>query len=385
MQHPSRIMGKSYNQLLQVELRRKHDLVARFLGEHGLDGVWLAYRPNFAWYTGGADNAAASVLATGNGKPHCMSLVVTLDCTYVLADSRMSHTYLLEAYATLGWQLHRYDGREPGAEGKLLIRLTENLRIGADTPHVSFKLVDRELACLSQVLMAGEQARYRILCQECASVVETVARTVIREQTEQQLVDQIADYCERASIVPLRVTIERDRFPRACYRTIWGGNHSSTQVLLKLVAARGGLQTTVTRMVMLGGASRQAQDTYHAMIDLLTAYFHLARPGQTMSDVYDQCMTYRDISLALHPYGLQLDTNVTGYRQAGETSDNPPSHIFNVNQTIDCTVSAGMFGIGGTFIVLPDWNEWLTVTNNWPMTTVVLADHTYYIPDMLYL
>ncbi|MCC7450375.1 MAG: hypothetical protein IT324_23350, partial [Anaerolineae bacterium] len=55
------------------------------------------------------------------------------------------------------------------------------------------------------------------------------------------------------------------------------------------------------------------------------------------------------------------------------------------NQTIDCTVSTDKFSVGGTFIVLPDWNEWLTVTNGWPMTTVVLTGNTYYLPDMLCL
>ncbi|MCC7448762.1 MAG: M24 family metallopeptidase [Anaerolineae bacterium] len=393
MQHPSRMMGKSYNKLLQVELRHKRELVNHFLTEHGLDGVWLAHRPNFAWYTGGTDNYVAppaeSVKASGNGKPRSLSLVVLRDCTYLLADSRVSSGYLLEAATTFGWKLYSYDWQDAGAEGKLLIRLTANLRIGSDTPHVGFRLVDTELACLSQALLAGEQARYRILCQECASIVEAVARTVVREQPEQQLVDQLTDYCELAGITPLHINIQRDRILHLCYRSVWsgtwGGNHTPTQVLLQLVAARSGLQASVTRMVALGGVTPEAYDVYRATVELAAAYFHLVRPGQVMSDVYTQCIAYCDLSPALHPYQLQLHADVTGYRQSGVTAGIQAGHVFKANQTIDCTVSTGTVSTGGTFIVLPDWNEWLTVTNDWPMTSVVLTGSTYYLPDMLCL
>lgn len=389
MYHPSRIMGKSYSKLLQAELQRKHDLVDSFLGEHGLDGVWLAHHSNFAWYTGGTDNYIVPPLPSTETShinyPRSLSLIVMRDCTYILADARVSSASLPNLTSTLGWKLCRYDWQDPGAERKLLVKLAANRCMGTDTPQASFKLLDKELARLSLTLMAGEQARYRILSQECTAAVETVVQTVIREQTEQQIVDQLTDYCQLTEITPLRVRMERERFPRACYRSIWASNRASTRALLQLVAARGGLHTAVTRMVVLGGLSQEIRDAYRAIIELATAYCHVARPGQTMRDVYAQSMAYCNASPLLRCWQPQLRAHITGYQRPGRTSAEPMDNMLNVNQTISCTVSAGKIKAGGTFMILPDWNEWLTVTDNWPMTTVALEGHTYYVPDILRL
>src|SRR5688500_1005202 len=63
------------------ETQTKHRRLAEFLGRHGLDGVLLQQRANFAWITGGRDNhiannteaGVAAVLATADGTRVCLA------------------------------------------------------------------------------------------------------------------------------------------------------------------------------------------------------------------------------------------------------------------------------------------------------------------------
>src|ERR1700683_2450078 len=58
------------------EIGIKLSRLGEFLGRHGLDGVLLCHRANFAWITGGRDNyilsssqdGVAGILATADGR-----------------------------------------------------------------------------------------------------------------------------------------------------------------------------------------------------------------------------------------------------------------------------------------------------------------------------
>src|SRR5437016_4955005 len=66
---------------METELAIKNRRLGEFLDRHGLDGVLLTLRSNFAWITCGKDNhianntpvGVASILATRDGKRVCLA------------------------------------------------------------------------------------------------------------------------------------------------------------------------------------------------------------------------------------------------------------------------------------------------------------------------
>ncbi len=56
------------------EIKIKMDRLGKFLDRHGLDGVFLNHRANFAWITGGKDNYMA-----GNSPNGVAGIIATRD------------------------------------------------------------------------------------------------------------------------------------------------------------------------------------------------------------------------------------------------------------------------------------------------------------------
>jgi len=363
----------------QSELREKRERVYRFLEKHRLDGLWLARRDNFAWYTGGGENC---VIEDPVGQA---SLLLTRTHSYLIADYVEAERLLAEELVGQNFELQTHPWYETDARANLLSELTHGLRIGADTPWPGFQLLDQAIARLRFVLTPSEQYRYRTLCHDASAIMQSIARSIVPGQTEREVAAEITRRCINVGITPSLLLVGADRRVLNDRHPLPRDNPIFNCASLMLVGARGGLQAALARLVAVGHLPADLDARHRAATHVEAAYIHATRPGVSLSDILE--IGARAYAAEGYPdeWRVHIQGGIIGYAP----------REFNATPDADLVIEpfeavAWLPGIGGavsedTFLVLPDCNDMLTNSHDWPMVEVQIEGATYYRPDILRL
>ena len=173
------------------EVGRKADLLAALAREQGLSAVLLTTQHNFSWLSAGGSNRIDALRENG-----VATLMVTADRRrYLLANTIESARISKEAldgldFAVLDfpWEDERQD---PALLYRIAVEAAGSAALGADLPSTHARLLEPAISSLRQALDEGELPRYRSLCQDAATVVGSVARTLEPGLTEHDIAQRV--------------------------------------------------------------------------------------------------------------------------------------------------------------------------------------------------
>jgi len=206
------------------------------------EGVILGRRDNFKWVTQGIENAVVMNTEIGIGY-----LVIKKDGTIdLIADSSDCSRFekeknVLNAKCVLvPW----YETRDA-----FLQKYCEGKKYASDTEIIHTQPVKNELVNLRMRLNEAEVERYREIGQECACIMEGIAKEVQPGQTEKSVEKMIKIRCIERGISPDCVLVGSDdrildyRHPMAENKVINGS------LFITLGGEKYGLNISMTRMV----------------------------------------------------------------------------------------------------------------------------------------
>jgi Xaa-Pro aminopeptidase len=354
--------------------------VQRFLEAKGFDGVWLARRDNFAWYTCGGDSHVIEDYTHGEA-----GLFILPEESFLITNNIEAQRFQEEEVAGLEIEILNYPWYEVGRLEELLLSLSGSRRIATDTTTLDFLMIADDLATLRFVLTPAEQERFRDLCRESALVLETVARRVVPGKTEREIAAEVFGECHKSGITPVVVLVGADERLTRYRHPLPKDNPVQTYAMLVLVGVRGGLQTALTRLVAVNELGTDIEIKHQAVTRVEATYIHHTRPGNTLGQILDiGAAAYAAVGYP-DEWQKHFQGGLIGYAPR-EVEAVPgleilvePFHAAAWLPSITGTKSED------TFLVLPDRNEMLTNTGNWPTIPIEVENETYYRPDILRL
>lgn len=342
---------------------RKYTQLDSILAEYDADSAWFATPPAFAWLTGGGSNVVSLAGNTGVAAVGYDGEDIILVADHIEADR------LREEELSVDATVHEFDWYEETMESTVADLTTEN--VVAD-----FALPDAETVQVPTrtfPLTSSERDRYRELSLDAAEVVERVARDVTPVMTERGAAADLAHGLRQRKIDPLVVLVGgADRSQR--YRHFTPGDSTlDDYATLTVVGRRGGLHACLTRTVTFETPTwlpERFAATQRVAATALRATQDVGRAGGSASDVFDAIREAYAAAGYPDEWHEHHQGGMTGYGDrewfARPDSEAPvtPGSAYAWNPTIQGTK------VEDTALVTDDGVELLTVTGEWPTTTV---------------
>lgn len=262
----------------------KLERLSTYLDENGLASVWFATPSLFAWLTGGrnlvAREGATGVAAAGYDGETVRVITTNIEAQR-LVDEEVDDDVTVES---VPW--HEASVAEVVAE-------RAPRPAAADFACDAFDRIDRTE--LTQPLTDRDRERYRLLSQEAATVVESVARDATPENTERELAADLHRGLQAVGMEsPVVLVGGEERVQR--YRhfppqpTEVGG-----YAVLTVVAVKNGLNAAVTRTVAFDDEPDWLEGRYgdvcRVAATMVAATQQVGREGGTAGDVFEHVRT----------------------------------------------------------------------------------------------
>jgi hypothetical protein len=366
--------------LLLNDIQEKHKRVVHFLDTHNLHAIWLTRRDNFAWYTGSADNRIM------NTEPFPqLGLFITRNTTHLITEKTDPCWLTDDAVGEQNIELCVYDWYEQDTKNRLLSTLSGKLPVGTDTPAQGFKYIGDHFSLLRFPLTSSEQHQYRCLCNDCTAVLQSAAKSVIPGQTERQIAAQLAERCIMADITPSVLLISADSRVWCSPNWLSVSYPIERYAALTVVGHRNGLQVAVSRMIALEKLPPTIEAAYYAATRIEAVYVHCTLPGYTLGTILCAGIAAYRAEGFPNEWRMQPQGGVTGYAPTELLA--LPDGAQTVQPYYPIRWSPKIYGVGpeDTLLVLPDHNEILTSTDDWPMVEVEVNDLRCYCPDIMRL
>lgn len=358
------------------EIAEKHERLRRLLSEHGLSGLLLTTRPNFAWITAGGCNAVNEASEAG-----VAPLLVTEDKLTAIAnniESRRLADEELDARQTgHAFDIAEFNWWEPDGRQKTLEKLTGGEAIGVDSGGGGMNLA-AELTAARASLTDAEIARYREDQGDVTAALETVAREIEPGTTERVAAARIrgtlggSGYRTAVCLVGADDRIDRYRHPIPTDQPI------RERAMLVAVAERRGLFTAATRLVSFGALSDDLAARQRAVCEVHAAAVAATQPGRPMKDALAEIVAEYERQGYPDEWRLHHQGGSTGYNPR-DTVVNPqtaapiaPNQAFAWNPTITGAKCED------TFIATEEGPLMLTAPGpNWPAIEIERAGQTF--------
>lgn len=288
-----------------VGRQARRERVRALMGRLGLAALLLRRPPNFAWYTGGADNridhtspaGVADVLVTGAGE-------------YILTSNiearrmREEQTPDIEVIA-YPWHADALPALRAVVGGGA---------IGADSPLEGAADVGSEVAPLRYVLDADAIARYRQVGAEAEAALAEVAPAIAPGMTELEASARLVAACrQRGLFTPVILAAADNRI--ADYRHPIPHSHViERRVMLVVCAERGGLYANLTRMVHFVAPDAALLRRQEACDTILRRMREEAtQPGRTLAAAFGDCQRFYAEAGFPDEWQLHHQGGLTGY------------------------------------------------------------------------
>jgi Xaa-Pro aminopeptidase len=367
------------------EIDTKQQRLGEFLERHGLDGVLLTRRDNFAWVTAGRDNhiannspvGVASILATRDGRRLC------------LANAIEAPRMKLEELEGTGIETVSFPWYDPLAARKAVEPLVGGRRIAADSERFGLPLADLPEAFneLRWSLTDAEIERYRNGGRRAAEAVERACRAIRPGISEHEAAALLDFEIHRAGLNPLVTLVAADdripkfRHPIPTERSV------RDHVMLVTCAEWRGLISCLTRFVRFSPVPGDLAQKHQAVCNVDAAVNFATRPGRTLGEVFDDLRrAYAENGFA-DQWQLHHQGGPTGYnnREGIGTPGNPTR--VRQNQAFAWNPSITGTKCEDTVLVHADGRlEVLTAhSSDWPTTVGRAGDRELPRADVLVL
>ena len=194
--------------MFETEIRLKHARVAEYLDAHGLDAVLLSRRCNFSWYTCGARNFVGHAADAGNSW-----LLVDRDGAVALTNNIESPRLGREELAPRGIDVTDWEWHDAAAQRDAMSALTSGRAVAADAGVAGLELerLGTDFDRLRYALLPSEIERYRGVCTDVISAVESAGRQVRAGMTEHEVAGLLSAQIRRRGLLEWVVLVAADR------------------------------------------------------------------------------------------------------------------------------------------------------------------------------
>jgi len=263
----------------------KHQKVAEYLTAHKLDGVVLAKRWNFSWYTCGGHNHVA--LATENGAAW---LLVTREGARLVTTNIEATRHRGEEFPGGQMEVLEFPYHDPPQAAGVFRRLAGGLKLAADAPVPGLDLpaLTGEFDRLRWRLTESEMQRYRLLATDTVAALEKAAHAARPGQTENELAGAVAAelYGRNCNFWAIFVGAD-DRILK--YRhPLPTATKVRKYFMLIACAERDGLILSSTRLASFAPLGEELAARHEAVAMVDAALIGATRPGAKLRDIYRQ-------------------------------------------------------------------------------------------------
>ena len=363
------------------EIQTKQRRLADFLDRHGLDGVLLQQRANFAWITGGRDNHIANNTESG-----VAAILATADQRVCLANTIEAPRMEAEELARAGVEVISfpwYDNRR--AVGRVNEAIAGR-KVAADIDPLGLRLppLPGDFAELRWSLTPEEIERYRRGAKAASRAMESACRSIDFGDTEHEIAGVLDYHLHTAGLNPLVTLVASDERIERFRHPIPTSRKAESYVMLVTCAEYRGLISCLTRFVSFGPVPASLRPKVQVIADIDAAVNLSTRPGKTLADLFRVLQkAYADHGQA-DQWKLHHQGGPTGYanREAVAT----PDHAATVRENQAFAWNPSIVGIKceDTVLCNDEGVEVLTAASDeWPVVVGRFDGRELPRPDVL--
>ncbi len=367
---------------MDQERSYKHQLVAAYLEQHHLDAVLLSRRCNFSWYTCGAHNHVAESADVGSSW-----LLVRKDSACVLANNIEATRLAGEELRGSGIEVVEFPWSDAAEQRQAFTRLLGSARLAADAmvPLIDAPTLGTDFDRLRWVLTAGEIQRYRALCNDTVSAVESVARSAKPLCREWDLAAELSAALRRLGCLPWVLLVGGDERLEQFRHPLPTDLKIHHRFMLATCAERGGLLAACSRLASFANIPPELARKHQAVTNVDVALIASTRPGITLGQLFIIAQETYAANGFPDQWRLHHQGGSCGYlpREVKAAPGNATTALadqaFAWNPSIRGTKSED------TILCRPDGGQLLAGPTDWPTITVRWRDHRIPRPDILVL
>jgi len=271
----------------------------------GLGAVVLGRFPNFAWYSGGADNRVDHSAPFGVAQ-----LVITPDQAYVLTDSieaermRVEQTPALEVVSYPWYQDPHSTLRE----------LSAGKPVGSDGAIAESTDVSAELALYRRVLDADAIAQYREVGRLTVAAMDETAAALAPGMSEFEAAAALESACRRRGLYSPVVMAAGDNRITQYRHPVVHDTVFHRRAMLVVCGERYGLYADLTRFVHFDEPDAELQSRFAACDTILQRMREEGtQPGATLADAFNACTRFYADAGYPDEWKLHHQGGMTGY------------------------------------------------------------------------
>ncbi len=370
---------------MSSEIEIKTERLVRNLGS-SYAGVMLNAQHNFAWITGGANNAidtsrengAATILVTRAGK------------RYLIANNIEMQRMLDEQIDTKLFEPIEFQWQDEKAQPELVRLLASDLAQGqviADIPFTSAPALESIFANQRFQLTDQEVVRYRELGRDAAEAMSNTVKEIREGQTENEIANTLRRELGRKNISSVVTLVAADDRIAKYRHPVPTDNCWNKTLLLVTCAKRHGLIANLSRMVSIGMPSDDLERKTEAAALVHASLQHATRiainPETNGAELYAVAQrAYAQTGFA-DEINKHHQGGATGYRTrdwvAHPTSGEQvfPQQAFAWNPSITGTK------VEDTIVRNDEELEVLTTSPDFPTIETVIEGHSYFSHGIL--
>lgn len=362
------------------EIQTKQTRLNAFLDRHKLDGVFLWYRNNFAWITGGKDNHIASYLPFG-----VAGILATRDGTRVcLTNTIEGPRFRDEELVGTGIEVIEYPWHDVPAGQKVMREVFGGRKIAADHDELGLGLapLPGDFAELRWSLLPEEIERYRDGGHRTVLGMERACRALKPDMTEHEIAGILDENIRSQSLNPVVTLVAVDERIERFRHPIPTKTRLLRYAMLVVCADNGGLISNITRFVHFGPMSAELKRKHQAVANVDASVNLATRPGRTLGAIFaDLQAAYAREGFA-DQWKLHHQGGSTGYN-GREVFANPSCEVrvlenqaFAWNPSITGTKSEDTVLVtdSGIEVLTPASPDWPTLEGRAPQGTLRRAD-----------
>jgi len=278
------------------EHREKHARVSEYLRLHELDGVLLARRCNFSWYTSGAHNHVANACDAGGSW-----LLIDRDQARVITDNIESPRLRTEELAKSGIEVIEHPWTDTDGLAAAIERQAGSMKLACDhpAPGVNAAPLAADFDRLRWQLTPQEIERYGGVCDDTVAALEQAARDALPGQSEHMLCADAAAELRSRGLTPWVLLVAVDDRVRRFRHPLPTGARVRRYFMLVACAERDGLIAACTRIASFEPLEAELAERHRAVATVDAALISGTLPGRTLGEIFAECQdAYRAVGFA---------------------------------------------------------------------------------------
>lgn len=362
------------------ELEAKHDRIAQFLADRGLDALVLNRLANFAWATGGRDGFI--MIATEHAGAH---LIYTPDEKALVADRiEMPRFQDEEGLTPPAWTPVAPYWHVDRAQVVHWNTVAQSKRTGADFDIPGAQKLSADIARLRFQLLPEEIDRYRALGQAAAQVLEQAAHEIAPGMSEHAIASAIAGKAITQGMQAALTLVATDERIFTYRHPIPTAKTLEKYAMLVLCARRHGLICSVTRFVHFGEIPAEIQEKSAACARVDAAFILGSQPGRPAREVFADAVA--EYARAGYPdeWRFHHQGGACGYESRDYKASPVTREVVQANQAFAWNPSIAGVKSEDTTLVTPEGTEVLSAASaDWPKIPVEWQGRTIERPAIL--